>query len=79
MAAKEALALPLHTNLLVSLDKLLAKLLEFINQNVLRSVRDRCQRFHGVGNLCDLQARKARLKPSGFKAYELGFVHINVK
>jgi len=36
-------------------------------------------RRHGVGNLHDLRAREARPSHSGFKAYEPGYIHIDVK
>jgi hypothetical protein len=32
-----------------------------------------------VGNLRDLQAKAARPKHSGFKAYEPGYIHIDLK
>ena len=69
----------LRKTLLVSLDDLLAVVREFLNPNVSRSGLDRCLRRHGVGNLRDLQAKAARPKHSGFKAYEPGYIHIDVK
>jgi hypothetical protein len=36
-------------------------------------------RRHGVGNLRDLKAKEDRPKHSGFKAYEPGYIHIDVK
>jgi hypothetical protein len=63
----------------VSLDDLLAVVPEFLNPNVSRSGLDRCLRRPGVGNLRDLRAKKARPKHSGFKAYEPGYIHIDVK
>jgi hypothetical protein len=36
-------------------------------------------RRHGVDNLRDLKARDARPKHSRFKAYEPGYIHIDVK
>ena len=36
-------------------------------------------RRHGVSNLRDLKAKEARPKRSGFKAYEPGYIHIDVK
>jgi hypothetical protein len=61
----------LRTALLVSLDDLLAGVREFLNPNASRSGLDRCLRRHGMGNLRDLQARAAKPKHSGFKAYRL--------
>jgi transposase InsO family protein len=77
--AQEAVAVSLRTTLLVSLDDLLAVVREFLNPNVSRSGLDRCLRRHGVGNLRDLKAKTARPKHSGFKAYEPGYLHIDVK
>jgi Integrase core domain. len=69
----------LRKTLLVSLDDLLAVVREFLNPNVSRSGLDRCLRRHGVGNLRDLQAKAVRPKHSGFKAYEPGYIHVDVK
>jgi transposase InsO family protein/transposase-like protein len=77
--AQEAVAVALRKTLLVSLDDLLAVVREFLTPHVSRSGLDRCLRRHGVGNLHDLQAKTARPKHSGFKAYEPGYLHIDVK
>ena len=77
--AQEAVAVALRKTLLVSLDDLLAVVREFLNPNVSRSGLDRCLRRHGVGNLRDLQVKQARPKHSAFKAYEPGYIHIDVK
>jgi transposase-like protein len=77
--AQEAVAVALRKTLLVSLDDLLAVVREFLNPNVSRSGLDRCLRRHGVGNLRDLQAKEVRSKHSAFKAYEPGYIHIDVK
>ena len=77
--AQEAVAVALRKTLLVSLDDLLAVVREFLNPNASRSGLDRCLRRHGVGNLRDLQAKAARPKHSAFKAYEPGYLHIDVK
>jgi hypothetical protein len=69
----------LRRALLVSLDDLLAVVREFLNPHVSRSGLDRCRRRHGVGNLRDLTAKTAKPKHSAFKAYELGYIHIDVK
>jgi hypothetical protein len=63
----------------VSLDELLAVLREFLNPDVSRSGLDRCLRRHSVGKLRDLKAKDARPEHSGFKAYEPGYIHIDVK
>lgn len=77
--AQEAVAVALRRTLQVSLDDLLAIMHEFINPHVSRSGLDRCLRRHSVGNLRDLQAKETRPKHSGFKAYEPGYIHIDVK
>ena len=77
--AQEAVAVSLRRTLLVSLDDLLAVVREFLTPDVSRSGLDRCLRRHGVGNLRDLKAKDARPKHSGFKAYEPGYIHIDVK
>ena len=73
------MAVALRKSLHVSLDDLLAVVREFLNPNVSRSGLDRCLRRHGVGNLRDLKAKTPRPKHSGFKAYEPGYIHIDVK
>jgi transposase-like protein len=77
--AQEAVAVVLRKTLLVSLDDLLAVVREFLNPQVSRSGLDRCLRRHGVGNLRDLQAKSTRPKHKAFKAYEPGYLHVDVK
>ena len=77
--AQEVVAVALRKTLLVSLYGLLAVVREFLNPNVSRSGLDRCLRRHGVGSLRDLKAKDERPKHSGFKAYEPGYIHIDVK
>jgi len=77
--AQEAVAVALRTTLLVSLEDLLAVVREFLNPNASRSGLDRCLRRHGVGNLRDLNAKAPKPKHSAFKAYEPGYIHIDVK
>jgi len=77
--AQEAVAVALRKTLLVSLDDLLAVVREFLNPNASRSGLDRCLRRHGVGNLRDLKSKVAKPKHSAFKAYEPGYIHIDVK
>ncbi len=77
--AQEAVAVALRKALLVSLDDLLAVVREFLNPNASRSGLDRCLRRHGVGSLRDLKTRAAKPKHSTFKAYEPGYIHIDVK
>jgi len=77
--AQEAVAVELRKTLLVSLDDLLAVVREFLNPNVSRSGLDRCLRRHGVGSLRDLKAKDEKPKHSGFKAYDPGYIHVDVK
>jgi len=77
--AQEAVAVALRKTLLVSIDDLLAVVREFLNPEVSRSGLDRCLRRHGVGNLRDLQAKDPRPKHKAFKAYEPGYLHVDVK
>ncbi len=77
--AQEGVAVALRKTLLVSLDDLLAVVREFLNPNASRSGLDRCLRRHGVGNLRDLKAKVARPKHSAFRAYEPGYIHVDVK
>jgi len=63
----------------VSLDDLLAVLREFLNPDLSRLGLDRCLRRHGVGNLRDLLVKTVRPKHSGFKPYEPGYIHIDLK
>jgi hypothetical protein len=77
--AQESVAVALRKTLLVSLDDLLAVVREVLNPNVSRSGLDRCLRRHGVGNLRDLKVKEAKPKHSAFKAYEPGYLHIDVK
>ena len=77
--AQEAVAVVLRKTLLVSIDDLLAVVREFLNPDVSRSGLDRCLRRHGVGNLRDLQAKSPRPQHKAFKAYEPGYLHVDVK
>jgi transposase-like protein len=78
-SAHEAVATALRKTLLVSLDDLLAVVREFLNPGVSRSGLGRSLRRHGVGKQRDLKANDARPEHSGFKAYEPGYTHIDVK
>jgi hypothetical protein len=73
------MAVAVRKALLVSLDDLLAVVRELLNPDVSRSDLDRCLRRHGVGNLRDLKVKTARPKHSAFKAYEPGYIHIDLK
>lgn len=77
--AQEAVAVTLRTTLLLPLDDLLAVVREFLNPHVSRSGLDRCMRRRGVGNLRDLKPKEAKPTHSSFKAYEPGYLHIDIK
>lgn len=77
--AQEAVAVSLRQSLLLPLDDLLAVVREFLNPNVSRSGLDRCLRRHGVGSLRDLKPKVPRPAHKPFKAYEPGYIHIDVK
>ena len=81
--AQEAVAVALRTTLLLPLDDLLAVLLavvrEFLNPNVSRSGLDRCLRRHGVSRLQDLKPKAPKPAHKPFKAYEPGYLHVDVK
>lgn len=71
MALRKALLLPL--------DDLLAVVREFLNPHVSRSGLDRCLRRHGVGNLQALKPKEPKPAHGSFKAYEPGYLHIDIK
>ncbi len=77
--AQEAVAVSLRQSLLLPLDDLLAVVREFLNPNVSRSGLDRCLRRHGLGSLRDLKPKVAKPAHKPFKAYEPGYIHIDVK
>jgi len=77
--AQERIVVYLRTALHLPLDDLLAVTREFLNPAVSRSGLDRCLRRHGVSNLKALQPKAPRPTVKSFKAYEPGFVHIDVK
>ena len=77
--AQEAVAVALRKALLLPLDDLLAVMREFLNPQVSRSGLDRCLRRHGVGNLQALKPKEPKPAHSSFKAYEPGYLHIDVK
>lgn len=77
--AQEAIVVYLRKHLLLPLDDLLGVTREFLCPSVSRSGLDRCLRRHGVGNLRTLMpgAEKPAHKP--FKAYEPGYLHMDIK
>ena len=82
--AQEAIVVCLCETLLLPLDDLLAVTRQFICPELSRSALDRCLHRHGVSNLkTPIAAKEGEDSPSmakkGFKDYEPGFVHIDVK
>ena len=64
---------------MLPLDDLLAVVREFLNPNVSRSGFDRCLRRHGVSRLQDLKPKAPKPTHKPFKAYEPGYLHVDVK
>jgi len=77
--AQEAVAVSLRRTLLLPLDDLLAVVREFLNPKVSRAGLDRCLRRHGVSRLQDLKPKAPRPAHKPFKAYEPGYLHVDVK
>lgn len=77
--AQEAVAVVLRHALLLPLDDLLSVVREFLNHNASRSGLDRCLRRQGVDNLRDLKPKAAKPAHGSFRAYEPGYLHIDVK
>jgi transposase InsO family protein len=77
--AQELIAVELRKMLLLPLDDLLAVTREFLCPQVSRSGLDRCLRRHGVGNLNALKPAAPKVPAKTFKAYEPGYVHVDVK
>ena len=61
----------------MSLDDLLAVVREFIEPAMSRSALDRLLRRRGVNRLPEPEVEKTHVK--SFKAYEPGYVHMDVK
>ena len=78
-SAQEAVAVALRKALLLPLDDLLAVVREFLNPHVSRSGLDRCLRRHGAGNLRALKPKEPKPAHGTFKAYEPGYLHIDIK
>ena len=82
--AQEPVVVAIRELLLLPLDDLLVVVREFIEPCLSRLALDRCLRRHGVSDLRTLQRERDGDKaspqpPKRFKAYESGFVHIDVK
>ena len=78
-SAQEAIVVQLRQTLLLPLDDLLAVTREFLCPDVSRSGLDRCLRRHGVGNLRALLPQQPKEPAKGFKLYEPGYVHVDIK
>jgi transposase InsO family protein len=76
-AAQEELVIYLRTQLLLPLDDLLAVVKEFIEPKMSRSALDRLLRRRGHSRLPVPEKASSTTKP--FKAYEPGYIHIDVK
>lgn len=76
---QEHVVVELRKLLLLPLDDLLAVTREFICPHASRSGLDRCLRRHKVSNLNALKPKVPPPASSGFKAYEPGFIHIDIK
>ncbi|NDY94102.1 IS481 family transposase, partial [Ideonella livida] len=76
-AGQEELVIYLRTQLLLPLDDLLAVIREFIEPDMSRSALDRLLRRRGHSRLPVPQKPEGQVKP--FKAYEPGYVHMDVK
>lgn len=75
--AQESIVLVLRKSLGLSLDDLLAVVREFIHPTISRAALHRMLKRHGVSAREALSVDRPRTKP--LKAYEPGFVHIDVK
>lgn len=75
--AQESVVLALRRTLWLTLDDLLVVTREFINEKVSRSGLQRLLKRHGVSRLPRETQDAAGHKP--FKAYEPGFLHVDVK
>lgn len=78
-SAQEAIVVSLRQQWLLPLDDLLVVTREFLNPDVSRSGSDRCLRRHGVAHLKALPPKPEVTPHQTFKAYEPGFVHLDVK
>ena len=75
--AQESVVLAIRETLWLSLDDLLAVAREFIHPDLSRSALHRCLKRHGVSTRPENGTAKRTTKP--FKAYEPGYLHVDVK
>jgi hypothetical protein len=78
-SAQELIVVQLRKTLLLPLDDLLAVTREFLCPAVSRSGLNRCLRRHGVGTLRALLSEQPQERAKGFKPYEPGYVHVDIK
>ena len=78
-SGQEAIVIHLRRTLLLPLDDLVAVTREFLCPSASRSGVDRCLRRHGVGNLHALKPVTPKEPHKAFKAYEPGYLHMDVK
>jgi transposase InsO family protein len=82
---QEAVVIEIRKSLFLPLDDLVAITREFIHPDVSRSGIARCLKRHGLSNLKQMLREQAeaegspKLATKGFKDYEPGFVHVDVK
>jgi transposase InsO family protein len=76
-AGQEEIVVYLRTQLRLSLDDLLAAVREFIEPAMSRSALDRLLRRRGINRLPEPEVTPTQVK--SFKAYEPGYVHMDVK
>jgi len=82
---QEAVVVEIRKSLFLPLDDLVAITREFIHPDVSRSGIARCLKRHGLSNLKQMLREQAeaegspKLAVKGFKDYEPGFVHVDVK
>ena len=69
----------LREALLWSLEDPMGVVRKFLNPTMSRSGLDPCLRRHDLGHLRDRKAKDDTLKHSGLKAFEPGYIHIDVK
>jgi hypothetical protein len=78
-SAQEIIVVRLRKTLLLTLDDLLAVTREFLCADVSSSGLDRCLHRHGVGILKALLLQQPKEPVKGFKLYEPGYVHVDIK
>jgi transposase len=82
---QEAVVVEIRKSLFLPLDDLVAITREFIHPDASRSGIARCLKRHGLSNLKQMLREQAEAESSpklavkGFKDYEPGFVHVDVK